>query len=133
MTPYEAIVIALRRGCTTKGRALAQAGHFLRNSRFWVPKTDLEDLWEQMLLSRKIVRDGTEFRATKEAGPMLTFPDHVEFLDRLFSFLYGEQDGETTEDICSELRREGLDPERTQARVRALIARCTEQRGEVGA
>ena len=51
-----------------------------------------------------------------------------EFLDRLAGFLWQEREGETTEDICRELREEGLDPERMQARVRQLIARVSEER-----
>ncbi len=51
-----------------------------------------------------------------------------EFLDRLAGFLWQEREGETTEDICRELREEGLDPERMQARVRGLIARVSEDR-----
>jgi len=51
-----------------------------------------------------------------------------EFLDRLAGFLWQEREGETTEDICRELREEGLDPERMQARVRGLIARVSEER-----
>lgn len=51
-----------------------------------------------------------------------------EFLDRLAGFLWQEQEGETTEDICRELREEGLEPERTQARVREMIARVSEER-----
>ncbi len=53
-----------------------------------------------------------------------------EFLDRLAGFLWQEREGETTEDICRELREEGLDPERMQRRVRELIERIAAERGE---
>lgn len=51
-----------------------------------------------------------------------------EFLDRLAGFLWQDQEGETTEDICRELREEGLDPEGLQAKVRNLIAKAQEER-----
>ena len=51
-----------------------------------------------------------------------------EFLDRLADFLWGDQEGETTEDVCRELREEGLDPEGFQARIRNLVAQAKDER-----
>lgn len=57
--------------------------------------------------------------------------DHSEaskFLSNLADMLWQPNPGETTEDICRELRAEGLEPDSLLARVRNLVAEVSDER-----
>lgn len=62
-----ALLAALRQGCTTKTKALAQAHHDLRASGGWVPRAEVEWAWQRLEREGHIVREDRAWRVVEVA------------------------------------------------------------------